>query len=52
MYLVSPEQLVPASVLEAVPDVQELGYAVLSDVVCVLLRVIPGERSTERQETH
>lgn len=52
MYLVSPEQLVPAPVLETVPDVEELGYAMLSNVLCVLLRVIPGERGTKRQETH
>lgn len=51
-YLVSPEQLVAAAILEAVPYVQELGDAMCPDVVCVLFCIIPGEGGAERQEAH
>ncbi len=51
-YLVSPQQLVATSVLEAIPDVQELCDPVCPDVIGVLFGLIPGERCAERQETH
>ena len=46
-YLVAPEQLIPVPVLDLVPSMQELGDTVEPDVVCELLCVLPGERSTE-----
>jgi len=47
-YLVAPEELIPAPVLDPVPCIQELDDAMGSDVVGELLCVFPGEGSTER----
>ena len=46
-YLVAPEQLISAPVPDPIPCMQELGDSMESDVVCELLCVFPGERSTE-----
>lgn len=51
-YLVPPEKVVASSVLETVPDIQELGDPMRPDVICVVFGVIPGQRRPERQETH
>jgi hypothetical protein len=51
-HLVSPEQLVSTPVLDPIPYAQKLGNPVRPNVVGVLLRVVPCEGCTERQETH
>lgn len=39
-------------VLEAIPDVQKLGDAMVPYMVGILFGVIPCERSSESEETH
>ena len=51
-YLVAPEEFVPASVLEAIPDVQELRDSVCPDVIGVLFGLIPGEGRPKKKQTH
>ncbi len=51
-YLISPQQLVPVSIFELIPDVQELCDPMFPNVIRVLLGVVPCERCSERQETH
>ena len=51
-YLVAPEEFVPASVLEAIPDVQKLGNSMRPDVIRVLLGLVPGEGCAEVEEAH
>lgn len=51
-HLIAPQELVTMSVLEAVPDVQKLGNAVVPYVVGVLLGLVPCKRSSKIKETH
>ena len=51
-YLISPEQLISAPVLEAVPNVQELGDPMGPDVICVRFCLIPAQRCPEEEQTH
>ena len=46
-YLVAPKQLVATPIFELIPYVEKLSYAMLSDVVCVLFRVIPCQGGAE-----
>lgn len=50
--LVPPEEPIACAVLEAVPDVEQLLDAVFADVVGVLFRFGPGQRRSEREQTH
>ncbi len=50
--LVTPEQLVTGAVLQSVPDVQKLSDSVVSNMIGVFFRFIPGQRSAKIQETH
>lgn len=50
--LVSPEQLVPAPVLRAVPNVEELSDSMGPNVISVWFGVIPREGGAEGEETH
>lgn len=46
-YLVTPHELISLPVLETVPDVEELSYAVRPNVISVLFCVIPSQWSPE-----
>ena len=48
-HLVAPEEDIALAVLEALPGVEELGDAVVADVVGVLLGLVPGQRGAEIQ---
>ena len=51
-HLVSPEQPVPDSAFELVPDVQELRDPVLPDMVGVLFSLRPLQRRPQREQPH
>lgn len=50
--LISPEQAIARAVLEVVPDMEELLDPVFADIVGVLLRLGPRQRSAEREQAH
>lgn len=50
--LISPQSLVASSVLDLVPEVEELGDTVLTNVVGQRLRLGPIEGRPQRKETH
>ncbi|RUS31864.1 hypothetical protein BC938DRAFT_476884 [Jimgerdemannia flammicorona] len=50
-YLISPQQLI-LLVLEVVKDCQELLNAMCTNMICVLLRVVPVERGAVGKKTH
>ena len=51
-YLVAPEEFVPASVLEAIPDVQKLRDPMCPDMIGILFGLIPGERRSKKEQAH
>ena len=51
-HLVAPEELVSASVLETIPDVQKLGDAMGPDMIRIRFCLIPGQGSAEIEKTH
>jgi hypothetical protein len=50
-HLVSPQQAIANSPLQLVPDVQELGNAVLANMISVLFRDYPFKRGSQSQKT-
>lgn len=50
--LVAPEKLVALAILETSPGMEELGDAMVADVVGVLGRLLPGERGANVEQTH
>lgn len=46
--LVPPKQIIPFSVLQPIPCMEELGNPVGVDVLGILLCLFPGQRSTKR----
>jgi hypothetical protein len=51
-HLVAPEELIASTILQTLPDVQELGDSMVPDMFCMLLGFVPGERGSKRQKTH
>jgi hypothetical protein len=51
-HLVSPEEAVTNTVLEAIPNVQELFDPVLSHMIGMLLSLVPRECSPQGEQTH
>jgi hypothetical protein len=51
-YLVSPQEFVTASVLEADPCVEKLSDAMAPHMFCEVPRLVPVEGCPERQEAH
>lgn len=52
VYLVSPQQLITMPILEAVPDMQKLGDAMIAHMVHILEGVSPCEGSSEEEQAH
>lgn len=50
--LISPEDLVASSVLDLVPEMEELGDTMLTDVIGQCLSLRPIEGCPQREETH
>lgn len=50
--LVAPKELIAVAVLETIPGEEELGDAVIADVVCIFLGFFPGERRAHGEEAH
>lgn len=50
-HLVSPQQTIPDSSFELIPDMQELGYAMFSDMISVLFRLCPLQRGSKCEKT-
>jgi hypothetical protein len=51
-HLIAPEESVTLSILEPIPDMQELGDSMVSDMVRVFLSFIPRKGSSKIQKAH
>lgn len=52
IYLVSPLQAVVFAIFQLVVDVEKLQNTVLPNMICILFRLWPGQRGTQRKKAH